>query len=588
MSSNRVRTGGSRVPSWADSLGVAVLSLIGAVLAFQLWRVPFDTPVDYGGDGNYYLMIAQGLKRHGSFLTNPDLGFPYGQAMYDVPEGGDILHWTVLRLLVLGLSAGAAVKVFFLLTFPAIGVTSHLVLRRLGVRRVFAAAAALLYVFLPYHLQRRTSHLMLSSYFLVPVAVLIALMILSERPPLTRLDRSSRWWVAAGCIGLACTGTYYAVFAVLLFLMSGAAAGLARRVWIPVRSAVTCAALVFAMELVNISPTLWYWVRHGSNPRVIHRRPQETEILGLRIQQLFAPRWDHRNSLVRKYAYWAFDGPVRSEGMQSLAVLGGLALFWLLARTVLRLLRPEQSGDPTDAVLDRLGFLALMCLLIGTGGGFGFFLSTFGLRQIRAYNRLSVVIAFCALAAASLALTRWLERRSSRRGVAVSPRWLVGLTALALCVAAYDQTSPRDSVRVSGNSDGWERDARFFATLGSAVPQGSAVLEVPMITFPEYPGLERMGSYDPGRGYLHQPGLKWSFGAVYGRVPENPPHLNGQPGEEVLAFARQQGFRVILVDRFGFPEGAAEAFEQRIVGAGAVPGSVSEDSRFAWYDLGAP
>lgn len=154
----------SRRTLWIEALVVAGLALLGAIAVFQLWRQGLSYPFNYDGDGPYYLMLAQGLKHHGSFLTNPDLGFPGGQVLYDVPENLDLANIALLRALTLVTSAVSAVNLFILLSFATVAGTAHAVLRRFGIQRAIAAAAALLFAFLPFHLMRRGSHLFLGSY----------------------------------------------------------------------------------------------------------------------------------------------------------------------------------------------------------------------------------------------------------------------------------------------------------------------------------------------------------------------------------------------------------------------------------------
>lgn len=581
---------------------VGAVAVLGALGVFQVWRQPFSFPFNYGGDSSYYLMLVQGLKEHGSFLTNPDLGFPFGQAMHDIPEGGDVFHLTILRLLVLVCSAPVAVNLFQLGTFATVAASAHVVLRRLGVRREIAAVAALVYAFAPFHLMRRNAHLFLSSYALVPVLVLIALMILGPRPPFAGATRSTRWWVGAACLGLASTGTYYAVFAILVFSVAGVAGSAMRRSWPAVRSAVVCSGLVLATTVVNLLPSFWYWVRNGTNAQVIRRSPQETEVLGIRLQQLFMPRWDHRNPFLSDVGLRALRGPFLAEGMQALGVLTGGAFLGLLGWTLLRIVRREPVADESEppldlgapvprgegvrVLLDRLGLLALACLLIGTGSGFGYFVSLAGLRQIRAYNRISIVIAFCAVAAAAVVVSAAIERLAERRGPHVARRVLVAGAVAVLLVAWYDQTSPRDATRLSSGHDTWIVDGWFYDELEAAVPEGSAVLQLPHVTFPENPGVGGIAAYDPVNGYLHAPGLDWSFGSVVGRAPQPPPDLLQRSGADVIAYARGLGVRVVVIDRKGFVDPAeGTALEAGLEAAGAVRGGTSAEGRYTWFDL---
>ncbi len=579
------------------------MAVVGALGVFQVWRQPFSYPFNYGGDSSYYMMLVQGLQRHGSFLTNPDLGFPYGQAMHDVPEGGDVFHLSILRFLVLFVSAPVAVNLFQLGTFATVAAAAHTVLRRLGSSRWIAAVAALIYTFLPFHLMRRNAHLFLSSYAFVPLIVLVALAIMSDRRPFSTADRDSRWWVGAACLGLASTGTYYAVFAMLVFAVSGVFSSLGTRTWAAVRSATICCSLILGMTVANLVPSFWYWLQNGTNNQVIRRTPQQTEVLGIRIQQLLMPRWDHRNPFFADVGLRSLRGPFLSEGTQSLGVITSCGFLALLGWTVLGVLRRSGAGEPVEPVLDgsggvptgerrrvlldRLGFISLVCLLIGTGSGFGYFVSLLGLRQIRAYNRISIVIAFCAITAMAVVASAAAERLAVRRGDRFARRVVAGGLALALVVAWYDQTSPRDATRMSSGHDTWIVDGWFYDEMGAALPDGAAVLQLPPVPFPESPGVVEISAYDPVQGYLHQPRLRWSYGGVIGRVPAPPADLMAQPGDQVVGDARAQGFRAIVVDRRGFVDpAAAAAFEAGLEQAGAVRRGESAELRYTWFDLG--
>src|SRR5215211_2339890 len=145
----------------------------------------------------YSAMVVKTIGRYGTYIHNPHLGWPFGQNLGDYPEGGDNLNWFLLAVgeLLTG-SVWAAINLFYVASFGAVAAAAHGVLRVLGVRRALAGAIALLYTFLPYHFFRNEGHLQLSMYFMVPVAVLIALWLMSEEPPLTRSDASGRWHLA--------------------------------------------------------------------------------------------------------------------------------------------------------------------------------------------------------------------------------------------------------------------------------------------------------------------------------------------------------------------------------------------------------
>jgi hypothetical protein len=574
---------------------VGLGAVVASVPVLRYWQQPLGVPFDYENDATFYLMVVRSMKEHGWYLTNPDLGFPFGQEVHDLALGGDNANFLVQRVLAQFMEPALALNVFFILTIAAVAAAAHIVLRRLGVCRAVAAVVAIVYTFLPYHMIRRTPHALLSSYAMVPVLVLIALAVMSADPPIVGdragwwpgLRNAARtWWVVGACVLLASTGSYYAVFGAYLMVAGGAAAAIARRSPRLLWSGGIAAAMIFVVTLVNTAPSLLYWRRNGDNPLVAHRLAQETEAYGLRIQQLFMPRLQHRNGRLAALADRAWAGPVRSEPGQQLGVIAACGLAALLVIAGVAIVRrtevPEGSRWQT---LQHLGFLTVVALLTATIGGFSYLLALGGLRQIRGWNRMSVVVGFLALVAVAFALEAVVDRVRARRGLAAGRAVLsVALVGL-LAVAWYDQTSPVDTAVRGGVRAAWESDAAFFGPMADVLPSGSAVYEFPDMTFPEGGAIGRIGLYDGARGYLHAPSLRWSFGGMLGRVPRWPAELETQSPELTVATLRDNGFRALFVDRFGYADSGEGLIER--LSTVVPPVAESPDGRYVWFDLGS-
>ena len=364
------------------SVIVGVLAMVAASLLLRLWSAPLAVPFDYDGDAAFYLMEIQGLHDHGSYLTNPNLGYPFGQDTRDLPQGADNLNWLALRLLSVFGGPGTTMNLFYLLSFGVIAGMAFAVLRLLRIRPLIAAVASLLYAFLPYHLLRRGGHLLLVSYGFIPLAVLFALSILSDDPPLTTGAARTRFrlgrrglLVLAGCAAIGSLGAYYAVFSVLLFVVAGAVAAIARRSWRPVWSAAILTATVGVVLVANIAPSILHRLRQGANPETIVRFPSETEIYGLRIQQLFAPRLGHRNGTLSRWADKAYSGPVTSELGQTLGLLAAAGVLVLLGVVVVGLAGDRRRAwwdGAAGRTLRHAGVLALVVILFATISGFAY------------------------------------------------------------------------------------------------------------------------------------------------------------------------------------------------------------------------
>ena len=115
-------------------------------------------------------------------------------------------------------------NVYFLLGFPLIALSALAVLRHFRVAPGPAFAVSLLYAFLPSRLLIGELHFFLSVFFQVPLAILLALWVAGDDPPLfeagerpwpPRLALRRRRSVGAVAIALLVSGTgvYYAFFA---------------------------------------------------------------------------------------------------------------------------------------------------------------------------------------------------------------------------------------------------------------------------------------------------------------------------------------------------------------------------------------
>ncbi len=576
---------------------VGLIAIAIAAVLLSVWRAHWNEPFAYDGDAMYYAMVVKTIGRYGTYLHNPHLGWPYGQNLADFPEGGDNLNWFMLAMgqLVTG-SAFAAMNLFYVASFGAVAAAAHAVLRKLGVRRVVAAAVALLYSFLPYHFFRNETHLQLSMYFMVPFAVLIALLLLSEEPPLTRTGEDGRWhfawrlrrtWlVLAAVVLLASGGAYYFVFAALLFAVAAVAGALSGGGWRPILAAAVLIGVGGGVFALNVAPSIVERVRHGTPPGVAVRTPTETELYGLRISQLYAPRENHRIGALARLADDSQGEVVPSEGGQQLGVVGAIGLSIIVVVFVISALMRNATGwwaRRTGRLLIGLGLLAVTSMLVAAISSYSLLLSAIGLREIRAWNRISIVIAFCALAAVAILVDRLADRLGKRNAKRASVL-AGGLAVLLLAVGLFDQTSPADRPDYAAIHTRFASDEAFFQAVADRMPSGTPVFELPHIPFPETPPQGGTAAYDQARGFVFEPQLAWSFGFVRGRHPEYPLAFEGRPAREWLTDLAAIGFRGLVVDRHGYDDGAA-ALEQEISGVLDQPVLGSSDGRYGFFDL---
>lgn len=595
-----------------DATGLTALTTGLLVIVLRLWdasmRVPFvynatnKPPLAYGPDAPYYLMLAKSLIDHGSYLRITNLGWPFSLQIYDNPETGDNLQFALIRGLGFVLrDAVLTVNVYYLFTFVAVALAAWFVLRRLGVSRLVAIVVAILYTFLPYHFARGEAHLLLSGYFMVPIAALLVLRVLSDDPPFTT-RRESHWrvdfrnraallWLLA-CAALGSTGPYYAFFAVMLLGIVVIIDVVARRSWRRVVSGAIAAGVVLVVLLMNLSPSFVYWARHGRNDRAIPRGISETEVNGLRVSQLLLPRIDHRIHVLADAQRKTdrFSPVATAERGQQLGVIGAIGFVGLLVFTLSRLLRRRRPDDAERGppalgtraeITQRLGLLTIVAVIVGAVSGISLLISAFGVRYIRSYNRISVFIAFFALIAVAFALD-WLLRRL--------PRWhgravVAGVVCVAvLVVGVFDQTSPADVPRYHALERAWNSDDVFMHGIQRDLGPGAAVFQMPYVFFPEAGMIVGTGPYDQVRGWLHADSLRWSWGSVRGREGDWQGALVRLDAPVALDALTAVGFSGLMIDRAGY-EDQGLAIEAKYTHTLGQRPRVSPDGRLLFYDL---
>ncbi|MBM3660615.1 MAG: hypothetical protein FJW95_14095 [Actinobacteria bacterium] len=601
-----------------DAALVAMAALGILAVVYRLWDahlgVPFEylppdrAPYAYGPDAPFYLMLAKTAVDHGWFLSNPSLGWPFGQALHEFPQTLDNLNLIVLQVLawVTG-NPFATVNLFFVLTFVGVSVSAFLVARRLGCSRLAAAVAALLYTFLPFHFARGTPHLFLSAYWLVPLIGLLLVQVVSSRPPFTAdadsargwrvhwRSRSSVLWILA-CAGLASTGSYYAALAMVLVLVVVLVDFVARRNRRVLVSGLLAVAVILGMAAINLVPTFLHWAENGRNGDLVQRGTSETEVNGLKLSQLVLPVEGHR---IPAFAEIQSDATrfsvIDAEGGQELGALGAAGFLAILVVLFAAVLGRRDGVDPLSpptglqpgwdppmgprGVVRVFGVATVGGILIATVSGFSLVISGIGVKEIRSWNRISVVIGFFALVTVGFGID-WLRRRLPAR------RWRTPVTAAAcaliVLVGVLDQFAPNMTPDYAATKRQFDSDQVFFGEVERTLPEGSAVFNLPYIFFPESGIVNGIGPYDTARGYLQSDDLRWSWGGVIGTDADWAAGAAQSDTTELLERIVAVGFRGLVVDRRGYENSIREL---AIDGAVGRARAVSPDGTLAFYDL---
>lgn len=547
----------------APYAATALASLAILSVLTELWRLDLSVPLLYRQDALVGQVWTKSIMEEGWYLKNPRLGAPLRSEMHDFPQA-DNLHFGILKLAGWALpNWPVAFNAYFLLTFPLIALSSLFALRQFGVTWGPASVASILFTFLPYHWLRGEGHLFLAAYYLVPLSILVAMWIylgqLSGTPPRafpTEYENGRRKLCLSVIVcGLqSSAGIYYAFFTSFLFVIATLAACWRRRTLRPCLATGLLLATTVAGIVANTAPSLIYWHRHGTNPEVAVRSPVETEMFSLKLAPLLLPVQRHvLPSLASLRARYDESSTFLNETASgTLGTVGGIGFLALLAWTLFI------RGHTRHPLVEGLATMNLALVLLATTGGFGMLFSLLVSPQIRAYNRASVFIAFFALSAVALALTR-LEGRCSSRLHRRAYGCLLGVVLIGGVIdqSAFDLLPvPRWEVpdRAALKKQ-FYADAEFAGRMEARLPPGAAVYQLPYSSFPEAPLVCQMDAYEHFRPYLHSKTLRFSHGGMRGR-PADRWHRAIQllPIDKFLEAIINADFSAIYIDRKGYPD----------------------------------
>lgn len=570
--------------------------MVASVLLFvvlQLWRADLSVPFEYVGDAVWGLAIVKGMIEHGWIWVNQSLGAPGAMNLLDYPAT-DLLSYLAIRVIAyLTGDAALTINVFYLLGYPLCALSALWGFRRLGLSRSLSAAFALLYAFLPYHFMRGAAHLFLSAYYLVPFGIVFALELMGQRTPLVtggRIDLRSRAALlplaAMAIIGM--TGVYYAYFTCFFLLVAGFWGWWRKREIVRLKAAFVLIGVVVLAALLALSPYVFHRVTAGPNPEAASRSYADPEVYPLRITQLLLPVRHHRvgplASIREQYqsglaTIWGPNMDNESD-FAALGIIGALGFMLLLLTAIfgIRKREPQDHSDDAATALGPAAALTVAALVLATASGLCTFVG-FLLPQIRAYNRISVFVAFLAFLAAGSLLQRFTSTWRT-------PALCWALAVAIVGIGILDQTTPAMVPRYEQVAAEWSADSAFVEQVETSIAEESRVFQLPYVPFPESAPVVGMVDYDHFKPYLHSTKARWSYGAVKGRETAAWQRgVSALDADRMIAELKQAGFAGVWVNREGYADGGS-AIIAELEGATGTTSTSSPAGSFAYIPLG--
>lgn len=566
--------------------GGMILLVIAAIALseyyfFQLWRLDWQVPMLYGGDGIYW--VGQVQRSYGDLTAS--LGWPFYQPPSPYEPNYDLIYDLFVAFVGLFTKDTSVVFNLYVLVIPfANALAGYAVFRMTGMRRWLAFAFGVTFGLCPYVQQRLAGHMMLAAVEFVPFSVLLCFWCAEDptfgRPGKGFLRNPRNWLALAFAWGIANNGAAYYPYFTCFFLCVTALCLILRdrRLSAGTPCFLTIGEIVLWMIPDFFPMVLGMIAGVGSTlTNGVYRSPIGADIYSLRISSLLlSPNgygWDKLARWFQRYFHLLAtdEGPMYNENAYGYLGIVGVIAFLALLALLFRNHDWRAGREAVPRLSDRLwllGRLNVAALLLASIASFGGLIGIF-LRFIRGYNRISPYIAFFALLAAGL-WAEWFLRNHRGRGEAL-------FTAVLAVVLAYSYWEQQGlfNPKYEEVQTTWYQDAAFMEEVEQAAGEDAVVFQLPYMKNFENGSLNNMWDYTLLRGPLHSDTLRFSYGAGYGT--ENDvwyKETSELEPEAMVAELRAQGVAGIYLDLDGY---AAEDQQQTLQDLVAAAGCGEAD-----------
>ena len=556
---------------WNIWVPLSVFAFLAASLLMSGWPnglIPETViPYSYSGDGLAYLWNIQRVIEGTWYFTNDRSGFPFGSNHLDYPTS-DTGSYLVIKLLGLIFNTAiAAQNLYYLLGFSLAAVAGYWVSRSIGITRPFSVVVAVLYAFTSFHFGR-IGHLFFTWYFVAPLFFYVGFRLFSEKLIFTntQISLKTKLLNAIALLVLASFGIYYTFFGCLVIALCTVMSATINRSWRNLNEGLLTLGLTILGVLLNVLPSLVHLFQQGENREGVNRFASESELYALKITQLLLPRGDHRLDSFFEFAskYNGFFSNVTENISASMGAVGSLGFLLLVAVSLISpFLYPKTidtvSLNKTSSAQLRfqvLAALALGLVLMGSMGGFSSLFAMLVSSSIRAWNRVSIFIAFISVVAFAMATDLLIQKCPKHTAMKIAG---IALAFAILVLGILDQTVKPCHSCLLMNQELAKSDKAFMQSIETSIPKNSAIYQLPYMAYSDNGAVNNLGSYDQARGHLHSEHLKWSFGSMRGRAGDwFYRKLALLPLQEQVVVVSAMGYAGIYIDRRGFIDASPE------------------------------
>ncbi|MDQ0202596.1 hypothetical protein [Pectinatus haikarae] len=506
-------------------------------------------------DGDAYILVYIPLKtmmeNSWPYFSNR-LGTPFGTEFIDFPVMyTDAIHLFCLKVLMyIVQNEFLAVGIYYIISGFMILYISYIVLRQMKIGYLFSVLGAITYLMVPYFIER-IEHFWLCLYQFIPLSILLCYWCYyDDRLFIFKKDEwkyKKNFIIFIITVFISLTGiAYYPFYTCIMLITTGLVKSRLKSIK-AMRASIITVILVGGIFLANLFPLFVYQYQFGKNVDIANRQAFESEVYGLKLVQMILPTFPKTDIMKEKVGEYNKTAPLVNENATAdLGLIGAVGEIILL----LYLFKIRDADKNKIFLFSRLN---VILFLWGTIGGLATIFSLFVTPVYRSNNRVSIFIAFLAIATIC-SLGNEIKENYLRRNKKLEKGFIIFSVAIFSfsIVAQMQRTDP--SVYKNAKNE-MKQEQKFFSAIETSMPKGAMIYQMPYSAFPEVPPLLKMPDYEALSGMLYTENLKWSFGAMKGRYNDEWQRTIAQmPIEEKIKILSIIGFKGIYIDCRGYSD----------------------------------
>lgn len=521
-----------------------------AILYYSLDLRTYDlsVPFNYSGDSIIIALHIKGIIEDGwpYAISNLSAPFTYPAASFPLLTSTD---WALMKIAsIFTDEIGLILNTFWLLSFLLTSATSFITFKIVGLKNASSAMGALVFSLLPYAFLRNVSHLNL-DYYLLPICCLSIFLITSTTSHLIDSKKARN----ISLLGLTLLGfnyIYYSFFCALLLIFSITYAFFFKGAKKQIKFGIISLAILATSTTINLSQYYYSLSKNGAPVQMSYKRIAESEVFGAKLRTMILPHPDNKLPPFRHLAEKSLKAnfPLENENTTArLGLLASIGFFISLGAILLK----ESSHPSLPSGGQGINSIILVIFMLMTIGGIGSIINLITIPDFRAYNRLSVFIAFFSI----YVFFSYSEKLLATTSKLQSNTIKVAIFFIFI-LSIYDQCLDKKSVVRDRHSDLSQAlsDKLQVKYLESILPTGSGVLQLPLTGYPPLEKHHNMWSYDHGRPALWGNHLRWSWPSFSKEHRKWQNNLSKLKGRDFANEITASGFQAVWIDLRGFSD----------------------------------